>query len=191
MVGNGDGPDRGDARHPALAIVISGAPGSGKTTLARALSEEMKLPHLNKDLVTASLLRSGLPYEVANKRAFKIIYGTAATWLDASMSLIVDMTMYAAYSPSEVGTLRPHGVVVHVHTRCSNSLQRWEDKIRRTLPEPEANAVIERGRAIHEEVTEPLDFNCPRIEVDTQDGYKPDLRHLMAAIESAHHAVSS
>ena len=47
--------DRGPVR--PLAVVVGGAPGSGKTTLARQLSEAMGLPHLNKDLLCSSLRR--------------------------------------------------------------------------------------------------------------------------------------
>ena len=62
-----------------LAVVVSGAPGSGKTTQARQLSEAMGLPHLNKDLVCSSLHRADLESPVANKRTFEITYGTART----------------------------------------------------------------------------------------------------------------
>ena len=96
-----------------LAVVVSGAPGSGKTTLARELSEAMKLPHLNKDLVCSSL-RRGLESSLANKRAFELVYGTARLWLEAGLSLVMDMTMYAEYSPAEVASLQPYGFVVNV-----------------------------------------------------------------------------
>lgn len=167
----------------ALAIVISGAPGSGKTTLARSLSETMRLPHLNKDLAAAGLVRSGLTYELANKRAFEVIYGTARSWLQTSMSLVMDMTMYSAYSPAEVGSLLPHGVVVNVHCYADDALFRWEAKMRRSYPAEDVEAVIARGYAIMADVTDPLDFGCDRIEVDTTDGYRPALPNLIHEIE--------
>lgn len=169
-----------------LAVVISGAPGSGKTTLARELSDTMGLPHLNKDLVCRSL-RRGLERSLANKRAFELVYGTARLWLEAGLSLVMDMTMYAEYSPAEVTSLQPFGVVVSVHTRCRDALARWETKMSREGSGPELEAFIARIRRDYHLLADPLDFGCPRVEVSTDCGYEPALVDVVSAIEAAHH----
>lgn len=133
----------------AIAVVISGAPGSGKTTLGRLLGDAMQLPHLNKDIAAAALLRADLPYEVANKRAFQLLYETAQRWLSSSMSLVMDMTMYPEYSPREVGSLLPHGVVVNVHCRAEDALARWEQKCAyyiQLMPSRSSNAAVRFSR---------------------------------------------
>ena len=58
------------SRGPSAAVVVSGGPGSGKTTLGRELSKDMRLPHLNKDLVCSSLSRR-FERALANKRALE------------------------------------------------------------------------------------------------------------------------
>jgi hypothetical protein len=145
----------------------------------------MSLPHLNKDLAQAALLRSGITYEAANKRAFEIVYGTARSWLNASMSLVMDMTMYPDYSPREVGSLLAHGMIVNVHCHAVEALHRWETKMR-AMHRQEAEAIIVRGPAIMDLATDPLDLGCERIDVDTTDGYRPSLDDLVARLETLH-----
>jgi dephospho-CoA kinase len=41
-----------------LAVLVGGAPGFGKTTLATALSDELMLPHLNKDNLVHGVWRT-------------------------------------------------------------------------------------------------------------------------------------
>ncbi len=39
---------------------------------------------------------------------------------------------------------------------------------------------------LHEELAEPLDFECPVFVVDTDDGYDPSLEELVADIDSVY-----
>jgi predicted kinase len=172
-----------------LAVVVSGAPGSGKTTLARALSESMGLPHLNKDLVCSSLRRLPQQRQQANERAFEITYATARSWLAAGLSLVMDMTMYAEYSPANVGSLQPYGVVVNVHTRSRDGLARWEAKMQRYGGGPVVEERIRRVRRDYDELAQPLEFGCPRVDVSTFSGYEPALAEVVLAIEAEHRAA--
>ncbi len=172
-----------------LAVVVNGAPGSGKTTLARELSDGMGLPHLNKDLVCSSLRRLPQQREHANQRGFEVTYVTARGWLEAGLSLVMDMTMYAAYSPAQVASLQPYGVVVNVHTRCHDALARFEAKMRRQGDGPVTEELVGRVQLGYQAMAERLDFGCPRVEVSTDDGYQPALADVVAAVEAAYRAV--
>ena len=45
--------------------------------------------------------------------------------------------------------------------------------------------LVERG---YQEMSEPIDFGCPRIEVSTDDGYEPAFVDIVAAAEAAYRA---
>lgn len=73
-----------------MLIILSGLPGSGKTTIARALAAHLKATHLRIDSIEQALLRSGempAPPQVAG---YLVAYAVAEDCLRAGATVIAD-----------------------------------------------------------------------------------------------------
>jgi predicted kinase len=83
----------GDNAQLPLLVMVSGAPGSGKTTLAKLLAKELDVPWLNRDTFSRGIRRTegAMP---ASSRSWSVWYGTLASLLRQSVSLVMDQTMY-------------------------------------------------------------------------------------------------
>ena len=75
-------------------VIITGLPGTGKTTLASALAEDLGVRHLNTDMIRAELGIQG-HYDPESKRAvYQEMLRRAEEELSAGRDVVIDGTFY-------------------------------------------------------------------------------------------------
>ena len=155
-----------------LLVIVSGAPGSGKTTMAARLARELRLPHHNRDLVRDGLwMTDGDDAAVPTGRAWDVWLAGVQHYLDAGVSLVIDQTFYRGRSDVTLRSeLVPRSLAVNVHLMADNATERWCRRIEREGRwGPDRGAAVARVEEIQPLVREPLDFGCPQLVVDTTD----------------------
>lgn len=71
-------------------IQMSGTPGSGKTTLATALSKELNAVIIDHDITKTALLISDIPTDIAGKASYNVLFALAPHLLRQGHSVIFD-----------------------------------------------------------------------------------------------------
>jgi predicted kinase len=72
-----------------MLIILGGLPGSGKTTIAKALARRLAAPHIRIDSIEQALLRSG-EAEKVETAGYAIAFAVAADCLRAGATVIAD-----------------------------------------------------------------------------------------------------
>jgi hypothetical protein len=170
-----------------LAVLVNGAPGSGKTTLADVLARALDLPVLHNDALCHGIWRTRERAMELGPSSVEPFYRSMELWLEHGISFVAERTFYPGASEPDVARrLRPFATLVHVHCRSSQSSQRWELRMRQD-PLCGENRLTTLTPVVHrlsEELAEPLDFGCPVLTVDTDHGYRPSLEVLVSQIDS-------
>lgn len=152
-------------------VVVSGVPGSGKTTLARSLAPLLNLPLLSKDAIKEALfdaLGTGdLEWsENLGRASHRIMYSLARD----ARSAVLESHFWRGVAESELTEIqRP---LLQVYCRCPLDLAVDRYRNRATspdrhpghLPQHQTDKVIERWRSTEQL---PLELDAPLIEVDT------------------------
>ena len=76
-----------EAMRPPLLVVFSGRPGTGKTTLARRLSQERRACYLRVDAAETALARSGRP---VGAEGYAVVHELAVSNLLLGHDVVVD-----------------------------------------------------------------------------------------------------
>jgi predicted kinase len=75
-----------------LFIQMSGAPGSGKSTVARLLGRSIGGVVIDHDVLRSSLLDSDIPFDQAAKHAYQLQWMLAQDVMKQGLSVIIDST---------------------------------------------------------------------------------------------------
>ena len=84
------------AEQKMMLIIVTGLPGTGKTTFAKALSDTLGVAHLNTDMIRHEHNKLGKYDFETKKLIYQVLYQRTARFLAEGNSVIVDGTFYLA-----------------------------------------------------------------------------------------------
>jgi predicted kinase len=170
-------------------LIVSGAPGSGKTTLARRLASDLRLALLVRDELKEALADAlGAPPDVAASMrlgagAYAMLYLAAKKLIEAGAGLIIESNFRRGVSEAELKPLLRSSDAGLIH--CSAAPELVQSRYTQRTSRGERHAAhldAERAAALAEDLAdgrfEPLDLPIPILLVDTTDGWRPPYEEI-------------
>lgn len=161
-----------------LLVVVTGPPASGKSSIARELAEELRIPFLSKDELKERLyeeLGSGDDVEEAIERsATAIVYSVARSNLRVGVSVLVESNFDSESDTAPLRALDARTVQVHCggepDALVRNFAERSASGNRHPGHDDDPQDAGELRRKIESGLWDPLDLPGELIRVDASQG---------------------
>lgn len=177
---------------PAL-IVVCGAPATGKSTLARRLATDLRLPLLEKDIVKESLAGVVVPVDrEASKRvgaaSIRLVYDLAYRVLIAGIDVMVEANLNRTLAMRDLTRLATVAsvLVVQCETAPALIMQRYRNRAwagGRHGVHFDMDALPDLRTALEMQVHDLTPLGYPMIMVQTDNGYQPGYNDICEAIQ--------
>jgi adenylate kinase family enzyme len=173
-----------------VIIYVSGAPGSGKTTLARHLSKQLNIHHISSDLVHGGVAFTNPRHDRGEtiKRIF-VPYMIETSKL--GISFVVDHVLQKDMAEETIiDRLKPYARIVYIHTQTSDPIARFKNNIETNESVDVQNRrdfLLSRAK-YHESnldnTADVIPLDIPTLTINTDDSYNPNLEYIMDFIKS-------
>ena len=108
-----------------MLIILSGLPGTGKTTIARELAQRLKAVHVRIDSIEQAIKNSGLIMGPMNDAGYRVGYAIADDNLRAGLTVIADSVNPIQITRDQwIAVARnTQQKAVEVEIKCSDSVE--------------------------------------------------------------------
>jgi len=180
-------------------VLISGAPASGKTVLARRLAEALPVPVIQRDAIKETLFDNlGIGDREWSKKlgaaSFALFYLTVETILSAGRSLIAEAAFHRPYSTRSLSGARARSTIEVFELHCHADSQTLFHRYMRRSGTSERHAGHDTGMSIEAQAREwrqqypvygPLTDGAELFRIDTTDFANVDNEAVVAHVRAA------
>jgi predicted kinase len=175
-----------------LLVVVSGPPGSGKTTLAHALARAIPCPAICRDEIKEGLAHGQPDYvpapgDALSLRTLDVFFGVLAFFVDAGVSVVAEASFQRRlWEPGLMPLLdRARVRIVHCHVDAAVA---WE-RINRRAEETPARRLVHGDPSLQEPYEsfalkfanfDSIVLPVPSLEVGTTDPDWPTIEEIVA-----------
>jgi predicted kinase len=174
-----------------MLTIVAGRPGSGKTTLARALAGAVRCPAICRDEIKEGLVNSlpttAVPSDAIQRHANEVFFNTVEFLLRRGVTLVAEAAfqheLWAQGLEPVLAIARPRLIVCRVDpelARARHVERGLRDAARERFHGDDAVVAAREGRRLPIGTYEEPTLNVPTLVVDTSDGYRPPFENIVA-----------
>lgn len=177
-------------------ILVTGRPGSGKSTLSRRIAAALGCPLLARDEVFEGIRLALRPSDrpadndTVSARAFEAFFSAIRLMTSSGVVCVAEAAFQHDKWLNGLATLGTGVAFLHVHCHlnaavaCSRVNERQSRAFAANATHPALAPLAVAPKYATNKPHTPLSLPCPTITVDTADGYAPSFDQILAFIVS-------